>query len=137
MQYIDARDLGAFVVTCLAAAATGAFTAAGPWPASGFVEMVEAIVRHVGPDGSRIVEVSPPDVEAMDLGARFPLWSGGSSEHVMCMDPTKALTAGLALRAIEDSVDDVMSWWGDRAWPDHWLREDAEAKLLETAAPAV
>jgi len=31
----------------------------------------------------------------------------------------------------------VMSWWGDRAWPDHWLREDAEAKLLETAAPAV
>jgi 2'-hydroxyisoflavone reductase len=135
MQYIDARDLGAFVVKCAAGGVTGAFTAAGPWPSAGFVEMVEAIVRHVGPDGARIVEVAPRDVEAAGVGARFPLWPGGSTDYVMCMDPSKAIGAGLALRSLEESVDDVMSWWGDRAWPEHWLGEDAEAKLLAAVPP--
>jgi 2'-hydroxyisoflavone reductase len=137
MQYIDARDLGEFVVKCVAAGAPGAFTAAGPWPATGFVEMVEAILRHVGPDGSKIVEVFPHDVEAAGLDARFPLWPGGTSVNMMCMDPSKALAAGLSLRALEESVDDVMSWWGDRPWPEHWLRQESEAKLLANAtAPA-
>lgn len=130
MQYIDARDLGAFVVTCLSSGTTGAFTAAGPWPASDFVGMVEAIVRHVGTDGAEVIEVPPDAVEAAGLAARFPLWPGGSSDNVMSMDPSKAIAAGLALRALEESVDDVMTWWGDKPWPEHWLPEESEAKLL-------
>jgi hypothetical protein len=46
------------------------------------------------------------------------------------MDPSKALAHGLSLRPVADSVDDVVAWWGDRPWPDHWLTADEERTLL-------
>jgi hypothetical protein len=47
------------------------------------------------------------------------------------MDPSLALANGLSLRALADSVDDVVSWWGDRPWPGHWLTDDEERVLVE------
>ena len=78
----------------------------------------------MGPRSSR----SPPTPSsARGSGCDFPLWSGGHvSENALAMDPSKALAAGLTLRPLADSVDDVVAWWGDRPWPDHWLTEDAE-----------
>jgi 2'-hydroxyisoflavone reductase len=134
MQYVDARDLGAFIVALVTSGTSGAFTVAGPWPAARFVDTVEQVVRHVGPPGTEVVEVTPDAVERARLEARFPLWSEGhASENALAMDPSKALGAGLTLRPLADSVDDVVEWWGDRPWPDHWLAEDAEVALLAKA----
>ncbi len=133
LQYIDARDLGELVVALLTAGATGAFTAAGPWPAPRFADVVGAVVHHVAPPGTEVVEVPPGAVEAAGLAERFPLWSGGTSEGLLAMDPSKALAAGLRLRPVTESADDVLEWWGDRAWPEHWLRDSAEAELLAGA----
>lgn len=134
LQYIDARDLGALVVTLLTSGTTGAFTAAGPWPAARFVDTVEQVARHVGPPGTEVVEVAPGAVTDAGLEDRFPLWSGPESEAGLAMDPSKALAAGLTLRPLVDSVDDVMAWWGDRPWPEQWLDGGAEEALLEKAA---
>ncbi|HEV3212241.1 MAG TPA: NAD-dependent epimerase/dehydratase family protein [Acidimicrobiales bacterium] len=136
LQYIDARDLGAFVVALAVGGATGAFTAAGPFPSARFVDAVEQIVRRVAPAGTEVEEVAPEDVERASLGERFPLWTGGSSETALAMDPAKALAAGLSLRPLADSVDDVVTWWGDRPWPDHWLDPASEARLLAAASDA-
>ena len=134
MQYVDARDLGAFLVALVTSGTSGAFTAAGPWPAARFVDTVEQVVRHAGPPDASVVEVTPDAVERAGLGTRFPLWSGGLvNENALAMDPSKALAAGLTLRPLADSVDDVVAWWGDRPWPDHWLTEDAERTLLAEA----
>jgi 2'-hydroxyisoflavone reductase len=131
IQYIDARDLGAFVVTLLERGTTGPFTAAGPWPPARFVDMVEAVAAHVGPPDTKVVEVDPEEVPRRDLEGSFPLWSRHSS--LTAMDPSAALSAGLALRSLAASIDDVVEWWGDRPWPDAWLSTADEQALLAAA----
>jgi len=133
LQYIDARDLGAFVVTLLGSSTTGAFTAAGPWPSAQFVDSVEHVVRHVAPAGTTVVEVDPAAVERLKLGSKFQLWTGPEVETAMTMDPSAALAAGLSLQSIESSVDDVLAWWGDREWPAHWMTAAEEEELLSGA----
>jgi len=133
LQYVDARDLGELLVALAASGAGGAYTAAGPWPAARFVDVIEQVVRHVGPPDTEVVEVEGEGVVRAGLAERFPLWSGTTSETALAMDPSKAIAAGLSLRPLAESVDDVVAWWGDRPWPEHWLDADAEATLLTDA----
>jgi hypothetical protein len=132
MQYIDARDLGAFVLTLLEGGTAGSFTAAGPRPATRFFEMIETVAQHAGPPGTSIVEIDPGDVGRHGLQGSFPLWSGDghASANSLAMDPSAALSAGLTLRKLTESVDDVVEWWGDRPWPDSWLSSEDEQALL-------
>ena len=133
LQYVDARDLGELLVALAASGAGGAYTAAGPWPTARFVDVIEQVVRHVGPPDTEVVEVEGEGVVRAGLAERFPLWSGTTSETALAMDPSKAIAAGLSLRPLAESVDDVVAWWGDRPWPEHWLDADAEARLLTDA----
>lgn len=135
MQYVDARDLADFTLNCVEQTYTGAFHVAGPTPPARFVELMERVARHVAPAGTRVVEVDPTAVLDADLADRFPLWSGPSSESVLAVDPAKALAHGLRLRDVEDSVDDVVAWWGAREWPKHWLGSAEERALLASVAP--
>jgi nucleoside-diphosphate-sugar epimerase len=130
MQYVDARDLANFVVGLLASSTTGAFHVAGPNPATQFVDLVERVVAHAAPAGTRVEVVDAQRVLDAGLGERFPLWSGGGSETALAVDATKAIEHGLFLRPLEESVDDVAAWWGSRAWPEQWLSEEQERSLL-------
>ncbi len=132
LQYIDARDLGAFIVTLAANSTIGTFHAAGPFPAPTFFTVMEEVAAHVAPDGTHLVEVSAQQVSSHHLDARFPLWSGDNSDSV---NPAKALAAGMRLRNLTESVDDVVAWWGDREWPGWWLTREQEAMLVRSARP--
>jgi hypothetical protein len=75
--------------------------------------------------------VNPDDVRNSDLANKFPLWSEGeTTNYIDALDSALAISEGLALRPLEDSVDDVVAWWGDREWPGHWLTSDEETRLL-------
>ena len=130
IQYIDARDLGDFVIHVAQKSLVGAFHTAGPYPADHLVDMVESIARHIGPRGTRIAEVAPDLVLDQGLGTKFPLWTGRQSENMLSVDSSLALANGLALRPLEDSVDDVVQWWGEKQWPSHWLTHTDEQTLL-------
>ncbi|MGH9019406.1 MAG: NAD-dependent epimerase/dehydratase family protein [Acidimicrobiales bacterium] len=130
MQYIDARDLANFVVGLVTNATTGDFHVAGPNPATTYVDLVERVVAQVGPEGSSVEVVEPERVAALGWEAKFPLWSGGGDETVMAVSSAKALSHGLFLRPLGDSVSEVLEWWGDRVWPERWLGEDDERRLL-------
>jgi len=130
MQYVDARDLANFVVGLVTSSTTGAFHVAGPNPASNFVDVIERVVRHVGPEGSTVQLIEPERVHDSGLTAKLPLWSGGGNETALALDSSKALEHGLFLRSLEESVDDVVAWWGDRAWPAQWLTTSEEDSLL-------
>jgi 2'-hydroxyisoflavone reductase len=130
MQYVDARDLANFVVGLIASTTSGEFHVAGPNPAADFVDVVERVVRHVGPDDATVSVVEAERVREAGLAAKMPLWSGGTSETILAINSAKAVEHGLFMRALEDSVDDVAEWWGDRAWPDHWLSDEEERSLL-------
>jgi 2'-hydroxyisoflavone reductase len=131
MQYVDARDLANFVVRVADEQLAGAFHVAGPQPCDQFFSMVEQIASHVAPDGTTLRVVDADDVIDSELADKFPLWTGAQSENVLALDSSLALANGLDLRPLTDSVDDVTSWWGDRAWPAHWLTSADEARLLE------
>jgi 2'-hydroxyisoflavone reductase len=131
LQYIDARDLANFVVRVAEETLPGPYHVAGPMPPVGFVATVEAIARHVAPAGTTVTVVSPDDVRNANAVDKFPLWSlGEGANYISALDSSLAISEGLDLRPLEDSVDDVLDWWGDRTWPEHWLTSDEEAQLL-------
>jgi 2'-hydroxyisoflavone reductase len=129
-QWIDARDLANFVVRVSEDKLTGVFHTAGPSLGQGFIETIEQIVAHVAPKDTTLREISVENVAESGLGRKFPLWSP-NVETIMALDSSLALGHGLDLRPLEDSVEDVASWWGDRPWPEQWLTSDEEARLLE------
>jgi 2'-hydroxyisoflavone reductase len=132
LQYIDARDLGEFVVTLATNATLGVYHAAGPFPPGRFFEVIESISEQVSPNETRLVEVSPRHIKSHHLESRFPLWSGAMSETALAVDPAKAVAAGLKFRALSESVDDVIQWWDDREGPSWWLTREQEAMLVRT-----
>lgn len=134
LQFIDARDLGEFVVKLANNATLGAFHVAGPYPAPTFFGVMEQIAELIAPSETKLVEVSARHVSSHHLDSRFPLWSGPHNETVMDLDPAKALGAGLTLRSLRESVEDVQAWWDDRDWPAWWLTREQEAMLVRTNA---
>jgi 2'-hydroxyisoflavone reductase len=132
LQYVDARDLGDFVVTLAANSTLGAFHAAGPYPPARFYEVIESIKEQVSPSETQLVEISPRHIKSHHLESRFPLWSGSTSETALAVDPAKAVAAGLGLRPLSESVEDVIGWWDDRVAPSWWLTREQEAMLVRT-----
>jgi 2'-hydroxyisoflavone reductase len=129
-QWVDARDLANFVVRVSEDTLSGVFHAAGPRVGQGFIETIDQIAAQIAPQGTTLREISVENLAETGLGRKFPLW-GPDSETVMALDSSLALEHGLDLRPLDDSVDDVVSWWGERAWPEQWLTNDEEAQLLE------
>ncbi len=132
LQYIDARDLGEFVVVLASNSTLGAFHAAGPYPAGRFFETIQAVSEQISPVDTRLVEISPRHIKSHHLESRFPLWSGSTNETVMAVNPAKAVAAGLTFRELSESVDDVIQWWDDREPPSWWLTREQESMLVRT-----
>jgi 2'-hydroxyisoflavone reductase len=130
LQWIDARDLANFVVRVSEDKLRGAFHTTGPSVGQGFIETIEQIAAQIAPKGTTIREISVENVAETGLGRKFPLW-GPDRENVLALDSSLAIEHGLDLRPLEDSVEDVVSWWGERTWPEQWLTSDEEARLLE------
>jgi len=132
LQYIDARDLGEFVVTIATNSTLGAFHVAGPYPPGRFYDVIEEISQQVSPNDTRLYEISPRHIKSHHLDTRFPLWSGSNSENALAVDPAKAVAAGLTFRDLSESVEDVLEWWDDREAPSWWLTREQEAMLVRT-----
>ena len=132
LQYIDARDLGEFVVTLAANSTLGAFHAAGPYPPGRFYDVIQTISEQISPSDTRLVEISPRHIKSHHLDSRFPLWSGSKSEPALAVAPAKDVAAGLTFRGLSESVEDVIDWWGDHEAPSWWLTREQEAMLVRT-----
>ncbi len=130
MQYVDARDLANFVAGLVARRVVDEFHVAGPTPATTYVDLIRRVAGQVGPAGTTVEVVDPERVRAAGLEGKFPLWSLGGDETALAMDSSRAIGAGLFLRPLEESVADVLDWWGDREWPENWLTGDEELSLL-------
>jgi 2'-hydroxyisoflavone reductase len=130
LQWIDARDLANFVVHVSEEQFGGVFHTTGPKVGQHFMETMEQIAAHVAPPGTTLREISVETVAEAGLGRKFPLWSP-DVETVAALDSSLAIEHGLDLRPLDDSVDDVLEWWGERPWPVNWLTSDEEATLLE------
>lgn len=110
---IDVRDLAGWLVHLAEGAATGTFNAVGdavPFPQH--IEAARTAAGHTGP----LVLMTPEQLSEHGVqewaGPRsLPLWLADRSWYGMnARSHAKALTAGLILRPLSDTLEDSLAW---------------------------
>jgi len=133
LQWIDARDLGAFAVKLVEDRWTGAVHACTPAGGLALGDVLEEIARTVAPAGTELVEVDPSHLSEPRWFAAFPLWSGGFRPAVLTLDNAKAVSLGLTTLPLADSIRDTQEWSDAQPRPEQWLAAADEAGLLTQA----
>jgi 2'-hydroxyisoflavone reductase len=113
IQWIDARDLAAWMVACAERGTAGAFTAISP---PGFVSLGEvfgACFERTA-SGAVLVWVSPEFIVAQGLSEWLvlPLWlpPGADFDAHYGLDTRRAVAAGLVCRPMRETVADTWVW---------------------------
>ena len=134
IQFVDARDLGAFVLRLAESATGGAFNVVHPAGSTTLAALIEEARAAAGADTA----VTWADGEWLGerLGEEkyeaFPLWvPEEAGSHLF--DPSHAIAAGLDNRPVAETVRDTLEW--DRTREQTWpmaagLSPDREAELL-------
>jgi 2'-hydroxyisoflavone reductase len=134
MQVIDARDQGFWTVLLAERKASGPFNGVAPAMPYGFGDMLDEIVRGVGPEGTRLVWVDGSWLEEQgETGMSLPLWTEGKADNTMAADLRRATETGLAPRSVADTSADTWDWMkrADAPLVDGWgLSAEREAELL-------
>ena len=105
VQFIDVRDLGAWLVDACENGLTGTFNATGEPVALG--EVLAAC-----PGDAQPVWVDEAFLLEQSVGPwmELPLWVPTSEEAFLQMSVAKAVAAGLRFRPIEDTARDTLTW---------------------------
>ena len=108
MQYIDARDMGAWTVRLAESGVSGTYTAAQP--ATTFGALLEETLSAVGSDARLVPMDGNWLVEQGADGLQLPLWTEGEPEWSLAMGTTRAEAAGLTHRPFTETVRDTLVW---------------------------
>ena len=113
LQYVDARDLAAFVLDAAAAGRTGPYNVVSE---SGHTTMGELLETAAAITGGR-AELRWSDPEAIvaagiEAWTQLPIWLAPGIDHdfMHCGDVSKALAAGLRCRPVRDTIADTWAW---------------------------
>lgn len=111
LQWIDARDLAAFVVGALEDEVAGTYNALVPPDVHTFGDLLDACTAVAGTDPER---VAVPESFLLERGvhpfADLPLWLPGDDANVFRVSVERATRAGLVTRPLTDSVADLLIW---------------------------
>lgn len=116
MQFVDARDLGAFLLLLAETRTAGTYNAVHP---SGSVTrggVLTVAARESGAD-TAVTWVDPTWlVEQLgdDRYQTFPMWDEVDDAGVHWYDSSAAVAAGLRNRSVDETVRDTLSWDGSR-----------------------
>ena len=114
VQFIDVRDLVAFVLQALASGRGGAYNVVAPPEACTFGDLLDTCARVAGVS-PQWVWASSDWLQAQDVAPwmEMPLWLPPDGEHAMFMqiDTRRAQAAGLHIRPVADTVRDTLGWW--------------------------
>src|SRR5262249_43837047 len=134
VEFVDARDLGAWVVTVAEERSAGAFNATRDGLTMG--EVLETCRVVSGSDAS-FTWVDEPFLLERDVGQwmELPLWIAESDPewaHMQEADVSRARAAGLTVPPREETVRDTLAWAGAKEdWADDvGLKPDRERELL-------
>jgi hypothetical protein len=136
MQWIDARDLAAFVLGLCERGVAGTFSVVTPPGAHTLAELIETGAR-VGGGATTVTWVDDAFVadhglEPSEEALPFPMVTTDEpGSHLF--DTGRAVAAGLTTRPLEDTVRDTLRWDEDRGapWPmQAGLSSEREAELL-------
>ncbi len=129
MQFVDARDLGAWLVDLCVAGEGGTFNATHPGVS--WSELVESCLRvtsagaePIWVDGAWLAEHGVGEWMELPLWLHDPEWVG-----MMQADVSRALAAGLSFRPLDDVVRGTLEL--AETTEDAGLSPDREAALLQ------
>ena len=140
VQFIDARDLAEWTLDCAEAGRTGVYNASGPAQPLTFGDLL-ACCRIV--TGSDAACTWVEETRLLEAGIKprmeLPLWMPGAP-GAATVDCRRALTAGLRLRPVPETVRDTLAW--DRSRPAAaprraGLAPDREAEVLAAVRGAL
>jgi 2'-hydroxyisoflavone reductase len=131
VQFIDGRDLGAWLVHLAAERIGGVFIATGP--SLPFGETLERIATAVGAD-VRLVWVDDAALLAADVGPwmELPLWlpKGDGYDGMQRADISRAVAAGLTFRPLEETARDTLAWSLEAGEQRPTLTREKEREVL-------
>jgi 2'-hydroxyisoflavone reductase len=117
VQYIDVRDLGAFIVTCLENKAYGTFNATSP--ATETTEQMLAACQAVTDSDAKLTWVDAEFLtkQAVSAWGDIPVWvpKGHALEGFAHIDVSKAVAAGLTFRERTKTAKDTLNWFKSAA----------------------
>jgi len=135
VQFVDARDLAAWLVELALHGPTGTFNATGPAEPLRFDELLERARAAIGSDahvvwtdGQRVLDAG------VQAWTELPLWLPGEDNVGMSRaDISRAVEAGLRFRPLEETVLDTLAW--DRTVPGErgTLSREREQEILAAA----
>jgi len=134
VQYIDVRDLAAWIVKVSAERRTGTYNATGPDYELQMGQLLEEC-EAVGGAGAELVWVSEDFLEenGVEPFTELPLWVPREDAAMLAIDCGRAIDAGLTFRPLAETISDVLHWdsarTADRV-PAAGLRPEREQKLL-------
>lgn len=130
-QFVDARDLGLFVVHLCETKTFGLFHVVGPEYELSMRGLLETCQRVTGSD-ARFTWVATSFLFEQKIApwTDLPVWlpSVEPGQGFWTLDVRKAIHAGLRFRPLDDTVRDTLAWWNT-------LPEDRRAKLKRGLTP--
>ncbi|MCA9705150.1 MAG: epimerase [Myxococcales bacterium] len=127
VQFIDVRDVAAFTISMIERAEVGPYNTVGPAQPYTMGELLEQCRASTG-SSAELVWVDEAFLQAHDVRpwVDLPVWCGRSGPRAGygTRSNARALSAGLTLRPIADTIRDIMHWWSS---------QPAERRQLRTA----
>ena len=114
VQFVDARDLGTWIVNVAETAAAGPYNATGPVPPVTMGNLLETCAAVAAGDAS-LAWVDEAFLLEHEVGPwmELPLWipeSDPESAHLHTADVSRAVAAGLTFRPLPETVRDTLEW---------------------------
>lgn len=139
IQYIDVRDIAAWMIGAAERGHRGTYNLVGPRPATSIGELL-ATCKEVSGSDAELVWADAEFLEAQEVAAwrDMPAWlpPAGGAAGFASFNFDRALATGLTFRPQRETVRDTLEWW--RGLPEEkrnaWrvgLRPEREKKVLE------
>ena len=135
VQFVDARDLGAFLVRARRARSRGVFNATGPAEPLTLGELLDGRTPHRA--GARLVWVD--EQRLLDAGVQpwmeLPLWLPGRRVRRDARAPTSRARSppGSRFRPLEETARDTLAWSREAGEQRPTLTREKERELLAGA----
>ncbi|HEY7146451.1 MAG TPA: NAD-dependent epimerase/dehydratase family protein [Streptosporangiaceae bacterium] len=140
LQYIDCRDLAAWLLAAARSGLGGAFNTVSRSGHATMATLLEA-GREVTGGRARLVWVPPEVIEAAGIEpwTELPVWvpPGGEYAGLHNSDVSRAYAAGLSCRPVAQTVADTWRWLQDEGFPEaapgrpaHGLDPERERQVL-------
>jgi 2'-hydroxyisoflavone reductase len=140
LQYVDARDLAAWLLDNLVRGSSGAVDVVSPRDHTTIGELLAACVEATGSDAELVwVPEEVLEAEGAEPWTQLPCWvpSTGELAGLMESDTSRAAASGLRCRPAQDTVRDTWAWLQRDGMPApreglplNGLPHELEAKLL-------